>query len=174
MYNDLRFQAHALEQRYKSGARWFFWIAVLSLATSLLALTGSNFAFFLSLGVTQVIDGLAKGIATDLGDSVRIVGLIFNILVAGGFALIGWLALKRRLWIFVLGMVLFALDAMVLLVFQVWISFAFHGYVIFSMFKGHQAGGKLALLELEKQTAQTLMPPELTPTAVPVEVTPTL
>src|SRR2546423_675275 len=114
MYNDLRFQAHALEQRYKSGARWFFWIAVLSLATSLLALTGSNFAFFLSLGVTQVIDGLAKGIATDLGDSVRIVGLIFNILVAGGFALIGWLALKRRLWIFVLGMVLFALDAMVL------------------------------------------------------------
>ena len=61
MYKDIRFQAHALDQRYKSGARWFFWIAALSLITSLVSFSGGGFGFFLSLGVTQVIDGFARG-----------------------------------------------------------------------------------------------------------------
>jgi len=55
--NDLTFKAHALEQRCKSGARWFFWIAGLTIVTSLMALSGGGYAFFLSLGITQFIDG---------------------------------------------------------------------------------------------------------------------
>ena len=69
------YETVALEQRYKSGARWFFWIAGLSVVTSLISFWGGGYAFFLSLGTTQVIDGFAKGLATELGDSVRMVGL---------------------------------------------------------------------------------------------------
>ena len=159
--NSLSFEAQALEQRSKSGARWFFWIAALSLGTSLLALSGSGVAFFLSLGITQFIDGLAKGLSANLGDSVRIIGLILNILVAGVFVIIGWLALKRHLWSFVVGMVLFALDALLLLAFQIWISFVFHALVIYWIFRGYQAGRRLSALEVEMQLAPPPPPPDL-------------
>ena len=45
--NDLAYQSQALQQRYRSGARWFFWIAGLTIVTSLMALSGAGFAFFL-------------------------------------------------------------------------------------------------------------------------------
>src|SRR2546430_12162167 len=95
--NSLSFEAQALEQRSKSGARWFFWIAALSLGTSLLTLAGSGFAFFLSLGITPVIDGLANGLAANLGDSVKIIALALDLLLAGVLLLIAWLSLKRTL-----------------------------------------------------------------------------
>ena len=162
MYPEgLSYEAQALAQRSKSGARWFFWIAALSMGTSLLALSGSGVAFFLSLGITQFIDGLAKGLAANLGDSVRVIGLILNILVAGVFVLIGWLALKRHLWSFVVGMVLFALDALLLLAFQVWISFVFHAVVIYWIFNGYQAGRRLSALEAEMRSAAPPPPPDL-------------
>ena len=169
MYKDLQFQAHALGQRYKSGARWFFWIAALSLITSLVSFGGGGFGFFLSLGVTQVIDGFAKGMSEELGDSVKVVALLFDVFVAGVFVFLGWLALKRQMWSFVLGLVLFALDALIRLAFQVWISFAFHLYVIFVMTKGYQAGRQLVALEREMQSTTPVAAPDL---SRPVVATP--
>ena len=157
--NHFHYEAVALEQRYKSGARWFFWIAGLSVVTSLISLWGGAYAFFLSLGTTQVIDGFAKGLATELGDSVRVIGLVLDIFVAGMFVLIGWIALKRQLWAFVVGMALFAVDAFILLAFQLWISFIFHALVIFWIFRGYQAARSLVALEGEMQAATPPAPP---------------
>jgi len=162
MYNNqLGFEAHALKQRCKSGARWFFWIAGLSLITSIVTFSGGGFAFFLSLGTTQVIDGFARALANDLGDGTKIVGLVLDLLVAGVFVLIGWLALKRHLWSFIVGMILFMLDALILLIFQIWISFAFHLLVVFWIFKGYQAGRRLSELELEMQAIPPPPPSDL-------------
>ena len=119
---------------------------------------GWRLRFFLSL-TTQVIDGFAKGLATELGDSVRIVGLVLDIFVAGMCALIGWFALKRQLWAFVVGLALFAVDALILLAFQVWISFIFHALVIFWIFRGYQAARSLSALEGEIQAAAPPAPP---------------
>jgi hypothetical protein len=169
MYNNpLGFEAHALELRRKSGARWFFWIAGLSLITSIVSFSGGGFAFFLSLGTTQVIDGFAKGLAKELGDATKIVGLVLDALVAGVFVLIGWLALRRHLWSFIVGMILFMLDALILLAFQIWISFAFHLLVVFWIFKGYQAGRRLAALEMEMQGVSPPSPPDF---AQPTNVT---
>ncbi len=159
--NQLGFEAQALERRCKSGARWFFWIAGLSIITSIVSLSGGGFAFFLSLGMTQVIDGFARGLATELGDATKIIGLVLDVLVAGVFVLIGWLALKRHLWSFIVGMILFMLDALILLLFQIWISFAFHLLVIFWIFKGYQAGRRLSVLELEMQATPPPPPSDL-------------
>ena len=52
-------------------------------------------------------------------------------------------------------MVLFVLDALILLVFQIWISFAFHLVVVFWIFKGYQAARQLSELEREMK----LLPP---------------
>src|ERR1043166_7466261 len=167
MYNNpLAFQAHALEQRTKSGARWFFWIAGLSIITSLVTFGGGSFAFFLSLGSTQVIDGFARGLANDLGEGTKIVALVFDVLIAGVFALVGWFALKRHLWSFIVGMALFALDALILLAFQVWISFAFHALVIYWIFGGYSAARKLTALEKEMRAMPPPPPPDLS-AAVP-------
>ena len=105
-----------------------------------------------------MIDGFS-GLATELGDSVRVVGLVLDIFVAGMVALIGWLALKRQLWAFVVGMALFAVDAFILLAFQLLISFIFHALVIFWIFRGYQAARKLAALESEIQAATPPAPP---------------
>jgi hypothetical protein len=43
---------HQLEERMKSGANWFYWIAALSLVTSVISLAGGTWGFFVSLGVT--------------------------------------------------------------------------------------------------------------------------
>jgi hypothetical protein len=153
--NELGYEAQALQQRSKSGARWFFWIAILTIITSMVSLYGGGFAFFLSLGTTQFIDGVARGLSQEFGDATKIVALVLDILVAGVFALIGWLAIKRHLWSFIAGMILFMLDALVLLAFQIWISFAFHLLVIFWIFKGYQAARQLSELELQMK----LMPP---------------
>lgn len=158
--NPLGLEAYALQQRCKSGARWFFWIAGLSLITSIVSFLGGGFAFFLSLGTTQIIDGFARGLARELGDATKIVGLVLDVLVAGVFVLIGWLALKRHLWSFVVGMILFMLDGLILLAFQIWISFAFHLLVVFWVFKGYQAGRQLAALEIETQAASPPPPPD--------------
>jgi hypothetical protein len=157
--NDLSFEARDLEQRSRSGARWFFWIAGLSIITSIVSLFGGGFVFFLSLGTTQFVDGVARGLSQEFGDAPKIVALIFDFLVAAVFALMGWFALRHHLWSFVVGMSLFMLDAMLLLVFQIWLSFAFHLLVVFWIFKGYQAARQLDALERLGQLTPPPQPP---------------
>ena len=56
-----------LEERMKSGANWFYWIAALSLVTSVISLVGGSWGFFVSLGVTQFIDALANALVNEGG-----------------------------------------------------------------------------------------------------------
>ena len=132
-----------------------------------MALSGGGYAFFLSLGVTQFIDGVAKGLATQMGDGVRIAGLVCDLLVAGTFALLGWFAFKRHLWAFMVGMTLFVLDALILLIFQVWISFAFHALVTYWIFRAYQAGRALSALEPEMQATAPPAPPDFSSQSSP-------
>ena len=157
--DELNFLRPDLERQYKSGARWFFWIAGLTLLTSILSLTGSKVAFFLSLGSTQVVDGITTGLSEELGPGARVVGIIFDVLTAGVFGLLGWFALKRHTWSFIVGIILFALDAFILLYFQIWISLIFHALVIFWIFRGYQAARRLAALEVEARANPPAPPP---------------
>jgi len=164
-------EANALEQQSKSGARWFFWIAGLTIVTSFFALFGSGYAFFLSLGATRFIDGVAKGLSGEFGDTVPIVGLVLDIFIAGIFALLGWFAYKRHLWAFMVGMAIFVLDAMLLLVFQVWISFLFHALVTYWIFRGYRAGRALAAMERNPEGVMPPAPPDFaqeSPAAAPI------
>jgi hypothetical protein len=153
-----------LEPRMISGARWFYWIAALSIITSIIALVGGNFAFLASLGITQMIDVIATGAAERLGEGTKIVALIFDFIAAGIFALIGYFASKRHTWAFIVGMSLYALDALLLCLLasfameiRILLPIAFHAYVLYNIFNGYRACARMA--EIDKAATLNVPPP---------------
>lgn len=119
----------------KSGANWFYWIAGLSLVNTIAALSGTNWRFLIGLGVTQVVDAVAK----DMGGVGKGAALIVNAFIAGMFILLGVFANKGMKWAFVVGMIFFGLDTVLELLFTDWIGTAFHVYALFCLWKGYSA-----------------------------------
>jgi hypothetical protein len=152
---------HQLEERMKSGAHWFYWIAALSLVTSIISLSGSDWAFMVSLGVTQLIDAVAKGVAAEAGWGFKVVAFVFDVVAAGVFAVLGYFAVKRNQWAFVAGIALYGLDALVCALVGLWFGLAFHAFALFSIFGGYKAC--TALDELDKQA-----PPPPAPEPAPM------
>jgi hypothetical protein len=146
-------EAEVYRQHMKSGARWFYWIAGLSLINSIAALSNSSWSFLAGLGVTQFISGFALGLSQDLGGAVTVIAMILDVIVAGFFVLLGAMALKGHAWAFMLGLVLYALDGLIFLAFQMWFPLAFHAFVVYSLYRGLAANRKLKLLEAEIATA---------------------
>lgn len=144
-----------LQNRLRSGANWFYWIAALSIINSILLLTNAGITFIFGLGATQVVDFLAYGIGQELQldavNVVRIIGWVLNLLIVGVYALFGVFANKGKRWPFIAGMVLYGLDAVLELF--IWekpdlLSFAFHLIVLWGLL-----GGLRAIAELEKYEA---------------------
>jgi hypothetical protein len=121
--------------RVLSGARWFYWIAGLSLVNSIVVIAGGQFHFVVGLGITSVVDGLAKA----AGGAGTVLDLVINGTVAGVFFLFGSLASKSHKWAFIVGMVLYGLDALILLAFKDVLSVAFHAYALFAISRGLMA-----------------------------------
>jgi hypothetical protein len=132
-----------------SGARWFFWIAALSMINSIISLSDGQWNFLAGLGMTQVISGFAVGLAPDLGSAVTVVALVLDALVAGVFVALGWFAQKSQTWAFIVGIVIYTLDGLIFLMFQEWFSLAFHAFVLFSIVRGLLALNKLKQLQSE-------------------------
>ena len=119
----------------KSGASWFYWIAGLSLVNSIMSFTGSGFGFALGLGFTRIIHRFAFG----LGSGARGVALVLDLMAAGVFILFGVFANKAQIWAFIIGMILFALDTVIVFTAQAWLSVALHVLALFFLFRGFQA-----------------------------------
>ena len=119
------------------SARWFYWIAGLSLVNAFFALSNSNTTFFVGLGITQLLSGLA------IEFKAPALGLALDIAASGIFASFGYFASKGMSWAFIVGMVLYALDGLIFLVFQDWLPFGFHVLVLYWIFLGWRANQKL-------------------------------
>ncbi|MCM3869246.1 MAG: hypothetical protein ND895_00940 [Pyrinomonadaceae bacterium] len=125
-----------------SGARWFFWIAALSMINSIISLMDGQWNFLAGLGMTQVISGLAIALSQDLGSAVTVVALVLDVLVAGVFVALGLFAQKGHSWAFIVGIVIYAFDGLIFLLVQDWFSLAFHGFVLFCLIRGLMAQNK--------------------------------
>jgi hypothetical protein len=148
-----------LQRRVKGGAANFYWIAGLSLINTLVYVfsTGLNLTFVVGLGITQVVDGFSVALAADLTQYaiiIKAVGVLINLFIAGIFVLFGVFAAKGRKWAFVTGMVLYGLDALLLIAFQDVAGFIFHGLFLFFLLSG-----LLALNKLRKAIPQTVSDP---------------
>jgi hypothetical protein len=135
-----------LQRRVKSGAGWFFFIAVLSLVNSVMAMSGSSTGFVLGLAITQFIEGFGQAI----GGSGVAIALVLNIIVVALFGMFGLFARKGHSWSFIAGMVLYGLDALLfLLVGGGMISLAFHAFALFCIFMGLKANLELKALTVK-------------------------
>jgi hypothetical protein len=143
-----------MESRFKGGANWFFWIAGLSLINSIIVVAGGRWSFFVGLGITQFIDGLAAALAINIGPGsstiIKILAFVLNACIAGVFAVFGALARMRHKWVFIVGMVLYAVDGLIFLIVPDIISIGFHLIVFAGLHGGLKASRKLD--EMEQST----------------------
>jgi len=127
------------EQRLRSGARWFYWVAGLSLVNSLASLAGQKWRFVLGLGITQLADALAA----HSGRGIEVVAVLDAVIVAS-FVLLGRFALQGRVWAFGVGAAIYALDGLIFLGLRDWVGVAFHVFVLVMTVRGLDAARRLA------------------------------
>ena len=148
-------EAEVYRKHMQSGARWFYWIAGLSLINAIAAATNSKWSFLAGLGITQFISGFASALSADLGNSsaVMVIAFVLNVFVAGFFIFLGVFSGKGHTWAFLIGLVIYALDALIFLAVQLWFPLAFHAFVFYCLFRGFAANRKLKQLEAEMATS---------------------
>jgi hypothetical protein len=138
-----------IESAMKSGGSWFYWIAGLSMVNSVLALLKANLVFVVGLGVSQVIDAFGQV----MGNVGMMIALVLNVIIAAIFIMFGFFANKGHKWSFIVGMVLYVFDALILLAFKEIMSVGFHIFALYCMYKGLSA-----LTTLKKLDSQAPIP----------------
>jgi len=146
-----------LQRRVKNGANNFYWIAALSIINSFVYIFGGGITFVVGLGLTQIVDGLASGVASGAPGAatlIRAIGIVINVGIAAVIAFFGFMAGKNHRWAFVVGMLLYGLDTVLTLVFKDYLGFLFHVFFLFLLY-----GGLTALGKLRKVIPQTISDP---------------
>lgn len=127
-----------LEARSRRSAYWLYWIAALSLINSALAIAGQTWRFIIGLGMTQIVDALAARAGRGLSAAI-----LFDVLLLGGFVLLGTLAVRGHAWAFLAGVGLYGLDGLISLLAHDWLGLGFHIFVVIMILKGYQAARQL-------------------------------
>lgn len=140
-------ERYVIEERCKSGAHWFYWVAALSLVASAVSLLGDDWAFIFSLGITQVDDAFTNEMASEMGVSAKVAALASNATIAGVFALVGYLAANRFALAFLAGTVAYALDGLIVVVVGDWLAIGFHLFALYGMYRGFRACAQLAKMD---------------------------
>ena len=133
--------------RLKSGARWFYWVAGLSLANTAAPFTGSHVHFVMGLGITRIVDLVAYR----AGAAATLPALVIDVMIAAALVAIGVWSSRCNQFAFGIGMLLYAADGVLLVLAHDYLSVAFHVLALFYMYRGFVAGQHLrGLAELGK------------------------
>ena len=128
-----------LENQFKNGANWFYWIAGLSVINSMILSFGGEISFIVGLGITQLVDAIAWEFRNSGGLNLDFIFFTASLLISGIFVLFGYLSRKKIMGIYIAGMILYALDGLIFLLVSDWLSAGFHLFVLFSLFGGLKA-----------------------------------
>jgi transcriptional regulator with XRE-family HTH domain len=141
----------------KQAGSWFFWIAGLSVVNSLAGLFQAGYGMILGLGATQVVDAIATGLALETGSlaalMARLSALLFTTAAAAFFILLGVYARRLALWPYVVGMIVYGLDALIFLAAADWIGLGFHGFVLLMLWGGFVTTRAVVATGVESTTA---------------------
>ncbi|POY34985.1 hypothetical protein C3K47_17150 [Solitalea longa] len=117
------------------SANWFFGIAGLTVINTLFSVFNKSGYFILGLGFTQLIDG---AIISAFG-SYNFVALFLDFIFVGLFVFLAFMAKKMNKWAFIVGGVIYFLDALIFLAAKEWFAFGFHLFVLYILYKGIMA-----------------------------------
>jgi hypothetical protein len=110
-----------LVRQFRGGASWFYWIAGLSVVNSLIGWVGGGWSFLAGLAFTQIADGFLSALGQELGGGGGIAAIVVavttSLIISSVFALFGYFAHQGNAWAFYAGMAIYALDALLFLVF---------------------------------------------------------
>ena len=127
-----------LENQRRNGGQWFYWIAGLSLVNAAMGFAGQDWRFILGLGVTQIVQELAK--SGSAGTKAGLVGVAVLVV----FVILGQRAVQGQGWAFVLGMTLYALDGAIFVLIQDWPGAGFHAFALLMITRGYVAARRLS------------------------------
>lgn len=132
-----------LKKEFTSGVAWFYWIAGLSIVNTILSFMDISRRFVAGLGVTVLVD-----IYSYMMNSNWItIAIAINVLIACVYVLIGIFSKKGYIAVYILGMILYALDAFICVRFiKDVIAVGFHIFVLYLLFKGLKASWDLKKL----------------------------
>ncbi len=158
----------ALMAKGKNGAHWFYWIAALSLITSVIILGGGQTHFVIGLGITLLASAIASGMAQQAPEAaltLQIMAGAFSLFASATVALFGWMSSKRYTAIMAVGMVLYFLDGTLYLIIQDWMSIGFHVFGLYCMWTGLSAFRELNALEQSLVSPRVLAAEPIGPAA---------
>jgi hypothetical protein len=140
-------EVRALFARGKNGAAWFYWIAALTMINSVIMLTGGQWNFSLGLTFTFFADAIAT-VAVQQGNPewIKFAVFGFDLVVICLVALCGWLAQKRILPVFAIGMFLYLLDTP-LAILTGFLGVGIHLFALWGMWNGFSAYRQLNAME---------------------------
>jgi hypothetical protein len=121
--------------KLNNGSQWFLWIFGLSAINTLILFFGGQVSFIFGLGITQLFEGIFIGIF----GGFNLIGVIISLFISGIFVGIWHFSKNLSKTAFIIGMIIYGIDALILLVFQDWLSFGVHLYALFMIFKGYQS-----------------------------------
>ncbi|PYU65696.1 MAG: hypothetical protein DMG56_02640 [Acidobacteria bacterium] len=133
--------------RMRRGAGWFFTIALLSGVNSVLQIFDAKIRFIFGLGITQVVDGVARGMGQGGTVVIAVVDGLFIVML---IFCSRW-AKAGSQGAFLGGMVAYALDGVLLLLFSMWLDAAVHAYALWMIWQGYTASRELAQMQQAAQ-----------------------
>jgi len=133
--------------RMRRGAGWFFTIALLSGVNSVLQIFDAKIRFIFGLGITQVVDGVARGMGQGGTVVIAVVDGLFIVMLI----LCSRWAKAGSQGAFLGGMVAYALDGVLLLLFSMWLDAAVHAYALWMIWQGYTASRELAQMQQAAQ-----------------------
>lgn len=129
------------ENEYKSGARWFYWIAAMSIINEVSFQIHMSWNFAIGLGITQ---------ATNVFFQNGVVSGIVTLILAGVFLFFGKMAHKGYIWAFRAGMIVYSLDGMLFVLVKDYIGFGIHVFALYFMYRGMKAYKKLVAMNSQE------------------------
>jgi hypothetical protein len=132
----------------QSGAKWFYWIAALSMINAVILAWNGNISFIMGLSYTYFV----LGFFSQFGPAGPALSLLAAAAISAIFALIGHQAfqLKHEAWI--IGILLYAIDGGIYCLFGDYWSAAFHGVALFFIISGWGCLDRLKKLETNPGT----------------------
>jgi hypothetical protein len=148
-----------LAARIKRGANWFYWIAGLSVVNSIAFLAGTNYGFLGGLGITQVVDEVVAVMVNEGSSiSLKAVAIGFDFVVVIGFGLAGYFANKFSRTAFIVGIIVYVVDTVIVLLLGAYFMAAFHAFALYQLINGYLACREMKAY-LRSQPAVVALPP---------------